>query len=173
MMSKSAEAISLRGVEPGAPAPLGATATAAGVNFSVFAGRATAIPLLLFDEADGTPPAAVIPLLPPDHRTYHYWHAQVPGLKPGQTYAYRADGPFAPGQGLRFDVDFELPPAPKGESWRRCIDTALDSREDIRRWEEAPCVPPAACLVQARSVVLFALPLQRQAGGSLRVTVIK
>ena len=162
MMSKSAEAISLRGVEPGTPAPLGATATAAGVNFSVFARRATAIQLLLFDEADGTPPSPVIPLLPHDHRTYHYWHAQVPGLKPGQIFnAY-----WEP-------LTFELPPAPNGEPWRRCIDTALDSPEDIRRWEEAPCVPPAACLVQARSVVLFALPLQRQAGGSLRVTVIK
>ena len=69
-------------------------------------------------------------------------------------------------------LTFELPPAPNGECWRRCIDTSLDSPDDIRRWDEAPCVPPAACLVQARSVVLLALPLQRQAG-PLRVTVIQ
>ena len=37
------------------------------------------------------------------HRTYHYWHAFVPGLRPGQVYAYRAIGAFDPGRGLRFD----------------------------------------------------------------------
>ena len=37
------------------------------------------------------------------HRTYHYWHVFVPGLKPGQIYGYRAHGPFAPERGLRFD----------------------------------------------------------------------
>ena len=96
MTSRTAEVITPRGVEPGAPAPLGATATAAGVNFSVFARLASRVQLLLFDDVDGTPPSAVIPLAPPDHRTYHYWHALVPGLKPGQIYAYRADGPYAP-----------------------------------------------------------------------------
>jgi len=105
MTSRTAEVITPRGVESGAAAPLGATATAAGVNFSVFARRARGVQLLLFDEVDGTPPSAVIPLAAPDHRTYHYWHALVPGLKPGQIYAYRADGPYAPAQGVRFDVD--------------------------------------------------------------------
>jgi isoamylase len=102
-MSKVAEVMTLRAVQPGGPAPLGATVTTAGVNFSVFARHATTVQLLLFDEADGAPPASVIPLDPFDHRTYHYWHAMVPGLKPGQIYAFRADGPFAPGRGIRFD----------------------------------------------------------------------
>ena len=43
--------------------------------------------------------------MPNRHRTYHYWHAFVPGLEPGQVYAYRAHGPFAPERGLRFDGD--------------------------------------------------------------------
>ena len=30
------------------------------------------------------------------HRTYHYWHVFVPGIRAGQIYAYRADGPFDP-----------------------------------------------------------------------------
>jgi glycogen operon protein len=69
-------------------------------------------------------------------------------------------------------LTFELPPASAGECWRRCIDTSLDSPDDVRRWDEAPCVPPATCLVQGRSVVMLALALQQQAG-PLRVTVIQ
>ena len=37
-------------------------------------------------------------------------------------------------------LTFELPPAAPGsdQRWRRCIDTALASPDDISRWEEAP-----------------------------------
>ena len=45
----------------------------------------------------------VVDLDPRSHRTYHYWHAFVPGIGAGQVYAYRAFGPFDPGRGLRFD----------------------------------------------------------------------
>jgi glycogen operon protein len=103
MTSIMTEVVTARAIAAGEPAPLGATVTAAGVNFSVFAGRARSVQLLLFDEADGSPPSAVIPLSEPDHRTYHYWHAMVPGLNAGQIYGYRADGPYAPALGLRFD----------------------------------------------------------------------
>ena len=58
---------------------------------------------MLFDRADDARPAAVIPLDPCENRTYHYWHTFVPGLKAGEIYAYRADGPHEPQQGLRFD----------------------------------------------------------------------
>ena len=37
-------------------------------------------------------PARVIPLDPADNRTYHYWHAFVPGVTPGQLYGYRVAG---------------------------------------------------------------------------------
>ena len=87
----------------GVSAPLGATVCPAGVNFSVFSKHATTIELLLFDDGSAARPSRVIPLDPRRHRTYHYWHAFVPGLEPGQIYAYRAAGPFAPERGLRFD----------------------------------------------------------------------
>ncbi len=90
-------------VEPGETAPLGASACAEGVNFSVFSKSATLVELLLFDDGDSTQPSQIVPLDPQWHRTYHYWHAFVPGLRPGQVYAYRAHGPFAPDRGLRFD----------------------------------------------------------------------
>jgi isoamylase len=92
-------------VEVGASAPLGATVLPAGVNFSVFSKDARAVDLLLFDGPDETSASRVIPLDPGTHRTYHYWHAFVPDLRPGQVYAYRAHGPFEPALGMRFDGD--------------------------------------------------------------------
>ncbi len=90
-------------VTKGSSAPLGAAVTDSGVNFSVFSRSATRIELLLFDDVNVAKPARVIPLDANMHRSYHYWHAFVPDLKPGQIYAYRAHGPMAPEQGLRFD----------------------------------------------------------------------
>jgi glycogen operon protein len=87
----------------GAPAPLGATVAAAGVNFSVFSKHATRIDLLLFDRVDDERPARVIPIDPRTNRQYHYWHIFVPGVRPGQIYGYRVDGPFDPKNGQRFD----------------------------------------------------------------------
>jgi isoamylase len=91
------------GAPEGSPAPLGATPSPAGVNFSIYSRDATGVELLLFDHADDARPARVIPIDPATQRTYHYWHAFVPGLRPGQIYGYRAAGPFDPGRGLRFD----------------------------------------------------------------------
>ena len=90
---------------PGQPYPLGATFTARGVNFSVYSHRSTGLELLLFDDVDDAQPARVIPLDPKVNHTFDYWHVFVPGLQPGQLYAYRAHGPFEPGNGLRFDAD--------------------------------------------------------------------
>jgi glycogen operon protein len=92
-------------VEPGTSAPLGATFSGGGVNFSVFSKHATLVELLLFDDAAAARPSWTLPLESRAHRSYHYWHAFVPGLRPGQVYAYRAQGPFAPERGLRFDGD--------------------------------------------------------------------
>jgi glycogen operon protein len=82
--------------------PLGATVVDGGVNFSLFSRFATGVELLLFDRQDG-PPARVVLIDPVQGRTYHYWHAFVPGVSPGQLYAYRVDGPRVPERGLRFD----------------------------------------------------------------------
>jgi glycogen operon protein len=88
---------------PGSSAPLGAAVTAGGVNFSVYSRHATAMELLLFDDEGAGAPSLTISLDPSDNRTYYYWHAFVPEVKPGQIYAYRASGPFDPANGLRFD----------------------------------------------------------------------
>ncbi len=90
-------------VAPGQSFPLGATVVDGGVNFCVFSRQASAIELLLFDGACDAEPARVIRLDASTHRTYHYWHAFVPGLRSGQVYAYRGVGAFDPDRGCRFD----------------------------------------------------------------------
>ncbi|MGA8757647.1 MAG: glycogen debranching protein GlgX [Stellaceae bacterium] len=98
----------MRADRTGRSFPLGAYVTGEGVNFSVYSRQASRVDLLLFDDADATHPGRVIELDPHTHRTYHYWHAFVPGIRPGQVYAYHADGPFDPGRGLRFDASKTL-----------------------------------------------------------------
>ncbi|RDI57238.1 hypothetical protein [Microvirga subterranea] len=100
-----ARASPLRTSEPGRPAPLGASLNDGGVNFSVFSKHAAAIELLLFDDVGQAEPARVVRFDPVVNRSYHDWHVFVPGLKPGQLYGYRADGPFDPERGLRFDFE--------------------------------------------------------------------
>ncbi|MGE5818901.1 MAG: hypothetical protein ACM37Z_12805, partial [Deltaproteobacteria bacterium] len=55
-------------------------------------------------------------------------------------------------------LDFELPQIGRpGISWRRWINTALDSPEDIVHWEAALPTPSSAVRAEPRSViVLFA-----------------
>lgn len=89
----------------GTSSPLGATVQSGGVNFSVYSKNATSVELSLFDTEDAIKPMRVLALSPREHRTYHYWHAFVPGLVPGQLYAFRALGPFEPERGVRFDGD--------------------------------------------------------------------
>jgi isoamylase len=78
---------------PGHAHPLGALAEEGGVNFSVYAPRASAVTLLLFDEHAATQPIAAIELDPEANRTFQFWHVFVEGAAPGLHYAYRVDGP--------------------------------------------------------------------------------
>jgi glycogen operon protein len=52
-------------------------------------------------------------------------------------------------------LTFELPPAAAGRPWRRWIDTALDSPNDIVPWEEAPAVAGDGYRAEGRSVVVL------------------
>jgi glycogen operon protein len=59
-------------------------------------------------------------------------------------------------------LNFEIPPVPaeSRKHWCRCIDTALASPDDFRRWEDAPSVQQNTYFVQPRSVVMLVLPLE-------------
>jgi glycogen operon protein len=145
----------------GRPSPLGATITDGGVNFSLFSRTAGGVELLLFDREDAARPARVVALDPVRDRTYHYWHTFVPGVKPGQIYAYRVSGPTDPGRGLRFDpTKVLLDPYGRGvvtprnyspEPARRPGDTAATAMKSVvvdpsaYDWEgDAPLRRPSA-----------------------------
>ena len=52
-------------------------------------------------------------------------------------------------------LEFALPKVAKGKPWRRWIDTALESPQDIVAWEAAPAVPCVPYQAQAHSVVML------------------
>ena len=83
---------------PGRSYPLGATWTELGVNFAIFSENATAVELCLFDE-DGDNERRI----PLREQTGFVWHTFIPGIKAGQLYGYRMNGPYAPHKGHRFN----------------------------------------------------------------------
>ncbi len=85
-------------MEHGAPYPLGARLLSGGVNFAVASIHATAVTLELFD-AGGKRCIARHQL----HRTGAVFHGLVTGLTQGAIYGLRAQGPYAPEQGHRFN----------------------------------------------------------------------
>jgi isoamylase len=86
-----------RAVLPGEPFPLGAIWDGAGTNFSLFSEHAERVVLCLFDD-DGAEEQIE------QHRgEAHNWHCYLPGVGPGQCYAYRVFGPYDPASGHRFN----------------------------------------------------------------------
>jgi isoamylase len=114
--------------EPGSPFPLGSRPDARGVNFSVYSRHALRVELLLYASADAGEPSRVVELDRHHHRTWDYWHVFVPGLAPGQIYAWRMQGPFDPARGHRFDGDKVLL-----DPYGRAIAMPRDYRRDAAR----------------------------------------
>jgi glycogen operon protein len=84
--------------------PLGSTLKKGGANFSLFCKNGISVELLLFDHVDSIEPMRVILLDPQKNRTYHYRHIFVPGIKNGQLYSWRIDGPDEPENGHRYNA---------------------------------------------------------------------
>jgi len=92
------------GVGPGYPLPLGANFTCIGINFALFSRHATAVSLVLFPKGEEEA-IAEIPFDPKINRTGDIWHILVQGMDPALRYGYRVDGPFDPNVwGLYFDA---------------------------------------------------------------------
>ena len=83
----------------GGPEPLGVTPVEGGVNVAVFARNGARITFCLFEES-GEREVARFPL---PRRTGDVHHGFVAGLSPGARYGLRADGPYEPAQGHRYD----------------------------------------------------------------------
>jgi len=104
---------------PGRSYPLGATYDGAGTNFALFSEIATRVDLCLFDESGHEQRIEL-----PEHGGY-VWHGYLPGIGPGQRYAYRVHGPWAPEQGQRCN------PA------KLLLDPYAKAIEGQPRWDEA------------------------------------
>jgi glycogen operon protein len=65
-------------------------------------------------------------------------------------------------------LDFELPKLENGDSWRRWIDTALDSPQDIVPWESAQAVPGATYRIEGRSVAILIASLSPESSSGQR-----
>jgi glycogen operon protein len=61
--------------------------------------------LCLYDSIHESSPSREFQLDPLTNRTGDMWHCHIRGLGPGTLYLWRADGPFEPSQGQRFNVN--------------------------------------------------------------------
>ncbi len=84
---------------PGTAAPLGVTLTEDGANFAVFSDHATQMLVCLFD-ADGRETRIALP-----EREGSVFHGHIDGVTAGQLYGLRAQGPYRPDEGHRFNVN--------------------------------------------------------------------
>ncbi|PIE98818.1 MAG: glycogen debranching enzyme GlgX [Treponema sp.] len=87
----------------GKPLPYGACVHGDGVNFTLFSRNAVSIRLELFESEDSAEPYAAFDFKSRINKTGDIWHVFVKGLKAGALYLYKADGPFIPSEGLRFN----------------------------------------------------------------------
>ena len=128
-------------VWPGRHHPLGATWSRESTNFAVYAPEARAMWVCLFDE-DGVETRHRLTEL-----TLGVWHGALPGVARGARYGYRADGPWDPEAGLRFNpAKLLLDPYGRAVSGDLVVDDAIfgyvkgapATRSDL---DSAPYVP--------------------------------
>lgn len=88
---------------PGYPLPLGAQLDVKGTQFSIFSRHATGVTLILFDDESPYSRFDEFLLDPGINKTGDIWHIWLEGVKEGQLYGYRIDGPYNPEKGHRFN----------------------------------------------------------------------
>jgi len=110
-------------VENGKALPLGSTVTDRGVNFAVFSRHATSVTLIIFQSVEPGSLYTEIKLDSKRNRTGDIWHCFIPGLKEHTCYLYRADGPYVPEKGFRFNSNKTL------------IDPYAKALTDLSNWD--------------------------------------
>jgi len=115
-------------VENGKALPMGATLTGRGVNFAVFSRHATTVTLVLFESAERGSLYKEIKLCSKTNRTGYIWHCHIPGLGAGTCYLYRAEGPYIPEKGFRFNSNKTL------------IDPYAKALTDLSDWDLKACI---------------------------------
>jgi isoamylase len=81
------------------PPPPGVTLVDGGAEVAVYAGHAEGVDVCLFDPGDTT--GDTERRVPLTERAHGWWFGLVAGMGPGQRYALRASGQWAPDEGLR------------------------------------------------------------------------
>jgi glycogen operon protein len=113
-------------VWPGDAYPLGATYDGTGTNFALFSEVASRVVLCLFDQA-GHERQLDLP-----ESDGFIWHGYLPGVGPGQRYAYRVHGPYDPPAGLRCN-----PAKLLLDPYAKAIDGPLDWDESLFAYQWA------------------------------------
>src|SRR5438874_3261142 len=126
-------------IASGVPDPLGATLRDGGINVAVVSRNAERIYVCLFDERGERETHRFA--LPERLGDVHYGF--ISGVKPGARYGLRADGPWDPVQGHRFDIAKLLV-----DPYTRRLDRAFVHRDELRAppsaaIDTAPWVPKA------------------------------
>jgi isoamylase len=83
---------------PGRPYPLGAKLCSQGINFALYSEHATSVSVCFFDDAGHEVECVELK----EHTAFVY-HGLILGVKAGQRYGYRVDGPWDPQNGFRFN----------------------------------------------------------------------
>ncbi|MDY0748645.1 glycogen debranching protein GlgX [Paucibacter sp. R3-3] len=86
-------------LEEGRAWPMGAHWDGHGVNFAVFSAHAYSVDLCLFDAVDGRE----LSRTPLPGRSRDVWHGYLPEAGPGLVYGLRAQGPWRPERGHRYN----------------------------------------------------------------------
>jgi glycogen debranching enzyme len=139
----------------GEPWPLGATPMICdarqGVNIAVASAQATAVYCCLFDDVTG-PETHRIAL--PHCTEDGVWHGFLPGVSVGQLYGLRADGPWQPAAGHRFNVNKLLidPYARELAGDTRRLSNEMASSVDASGQEQPDAQDNAARMPKARVI---------------------
>ncbi len=99
---------SILSVRPGDPLPLGARLHGEGVDFSIFSRNAEAMTLCVYASPRDSRCSFEYRLDPRLNKTGDIWHVHVAGLGAGALYLWRAEGPYLPRKGHRFNPNKAL-----------------------------------------------------------------
>lgn len=84
---------------PGRPYPLGSKSSSKGTNFALYSEHATSVSVCFYDDEGKETGCVQL-----KEHTAFVWHGMILGIKPGQVYGYRVDGPWEPEHGYRFNA---------------------------------------------------------------------
>lgn len=118
-------------VWPGYHQSLGATWRPEATNFAVFAPEATSLWVCLFDDEDREVRHQLT------EHTLGVWHGAIPGVPVGQRYGFRAEGPWLPESGRRFNPRKLLI-----DPYARAVSGAVSGHDELLPYDVAePAMP--------------------------------